>query len=490
MNVRRLAASRDRAASNQDFETRRIEMLSRKLPSHLVAAGTLALAAALAIALALAAPAAAGAQLPQSSRLFLLSSCYTCAHHNPTIAGNAAGDFLASWVEPVSGLSEGVFARFFQGAQAPLGDDFQVASGGPGTPPQFDGAAAADAKGNFVLAWASIVDDQSAILAQRFDARGNPLGGQISVASDAASSPSSPADFKPAVAATPDGGFVVAWISLANGDQPADSPRVMMRAFDSTGAAGGPAVQLNTGLALSDRPSVCVSATGRVHAAWSFADVLLPFQPSPVGVVVRRIAPGGAPLGPEQVVAPAVDSETSVAVGCGPGNTYVVAWQTAQPPAAAGSDIVAQRFTRRGRAVGSTFVLNQLTDGDQKNPALVFDATGALVAVWEGNPGGVAWVRGRRFAGDGTPLSDEFRVYNAGRGYLNPMHPALSALGPGNGFVVGVDGPGGLIGRTFSVNGSAGSSAAAGAADDAGPGAVVDGGAASTGNGRGAGGLW
>jgi hypothetical protein len=460
-------------------------MSSRKLPSHL-AAGTLALAAA---ALALAAPAAVRAQLPKSGRPFLLSSCFTCAQHHPTIAGNAAGDFLASWVEPVSGLSEGVFARFFQAAQAPLGDDFQVASGGPGSPPQFDGAAAADSKGNFVLAWASIVDDQSTILAQRFDAKGNPLGGQIGVAADSASSPSSPADFKPAVAATPDGGFVVAWVSLANGDQPSDSPRVMMRAFDSTGAASGPAVQLNTGLALGERPSVCVSATGRVHAAWTFADVLLPFQPSQVGVVVRRVAPGGAPVGPEQVVAPAVDSETSVAVGCGPGNTYVVAWQTAQPPAAAGSDIVAQRFTRRGRAVGGTFVLNQLTDGDQKNPALAFDSTGALVAVWEGNPGGVAWVRGRRFAGDGTPLSDEFRVYNAGRGYLNPMRPALSLLGSGGGFVVAVDGPGGLVGRAFSVDASAGGSATA----EAGPSIAiaVDGGAAAaTGNGHGAGGLW
>jgi hypothetical protein len=448
-------------------------MLSRKLPSH-PAAATLVLAATLALSLSLAAPVATRAQLPRSSRPFLLSSCFGCPQHNPAIAGNAAGDFLAAWVEPVSGVSEGVFARFFNAPAAPLGDDFQVASGAPGSPPQFDGAAAADSQGNFVLAWASIVDDQSTILAQRFDARGNPFGGQISVASDAASSPATPADFKPAVAATPDGGFVVAWLSLSNGDQPSGSPRVMMRAFDSTGAASGPAVQLSTGLALGDRPSVCVSATGRVHAAWTFADIVLPFQPSPAGVVVRRMAPGGVPIGPEQVVAPAVDSETSVAIGCGLGNTYVVAWQTAQPPAVAGSDVVAQRFTRRGRAVGGPFVLNQLTDGNQKNPALVFDPTGAFVAVWEGNPGGVAWVRGRRFASDGTPLSDEFRVYNGGRGFLSPMRPALSGLGTGSGFVVAVDGPGGLIGRVFSLDASA-----AGA-----------GGAAATGNGRGAGGLW
>jgi hypothetical protein len=467
-------------------------MVSRKLPSY-PAAGRLA-AAALALALGVAVPAVSRAQLPRSSRPFLVSSCFTCAQHHPTVAGNAAGEFLAAWVETINIVREGVFARFFQGAGAPLGDEFQVGPGTPGSPPQFDGAAAADAQGNFVLAWATIVDDQSSIVAQRFDAKGSPLGGPIEVASDPAASPATPADFKPAVAATPDGGFAVAWLSRASGGQPSGSPQVMARTFDASGAATGPAVPLSTGLALADRPGVCVSATGRVHVAWTFADIVLPFQPTPAGVVVRRMSPAGVPIGPEQVVAAALDSETSVAIACGRGNTWVVAWQTAQPPAVAGSDIVAQRFTRRGRAVGGPFVLNQLTDGDQRNPALVFDPSGALVAVWEGNPGGVAWVRGRRFAGDGTPLSDEFRVYNAGRGYQYLMRPALSLLGASGGFVVAVEGPGFVVGRVFTLDASAARAGTAGgaAAGDAGAGAgiLADGGAVATGNGHGAGGLW
>ncbi|HYL05766.1 MAG TPA: hypothetical protein VE075_06985, partial [Thermoanaerobaculia bacterium] len=178
----------------------------------------------------------------------------------------------------------------------------------------------------------------------------------------------------------------------------------------------------------------------------------------------------------------------------GPGNTYVVAWQTAQPPAASGSDIVARRFTRLGRAVGVPLVLNQLADGEQRNPALVADATGAFVAVWEGNPGGVNGVRGRRFAGNGAPLSDEFSVFNAGQGDLSVLRPALSGVGSRNGFVVAVDAPGGVVGRVFSVTGAG--AAAAGPSDagadagaEAGPEAAVDG-SGTTGNGRGAGGLW
>lgn len=460
-------------------------MISRKLPLHL-AAGTLALG------MAIAAPAATRAQ-PTPSHVFLFSSCFGCSPRNPTVAGNAAGDFLGTWTELRDVVSDGVFSRAFNATHTPFGDAFEVAPGAPGDPPQFDGASVADSQGNFVVTWASVADGQSVILAQRFDPRGNALGSEIEVAADTGSL-ATPSDLKPTVAAAPGGGFVVAWVSLVTGDEAPGPPRVLARGFDATGAPTGPAVQLSTGAALSDRPSLCVSSTGRIHAAWAFTDELLPFQPSPVGVVVRRLSPAGVPIGPEQVVSRALDDESSVAIACGRGNTYAVAWQTAQAPAVSGSDIVVRRFTRLGRAVGVPFVLNQQLDGDQRNPALAVDSSGNFVAVWEGNPGGLQNVRGRRFGANGTPLSDEFTVYNAGPGNFAALRPALAILGAGS-FVVAVDSPAGILGRIFSVSGSRAAGAAeadaagtvdAGAALEA---AAVKGGV-TTGNGRGSGGLW
>jgi hypothetical protein len=450
-------------------------MISRKLPLHL-AAGTLALG------MATVAPAATRAQ-PTPSHVFLFSSCFGCSPSNPTVAGNAAGDFLGTWTELRDVVSDGVFSRAFNAAHTPLGDAFEVAPGAPGDPPQFDGASVADSQGNFVVTWASLADGQSVILAQRFDPRGNALGSEIEVAADTGSL-ATPSDLKPAVAAAPRGGFVVAWVSVVTAGE-SQGPRVMARGFDATGAPTGPAVQLSTSAALSDRPSLCVSSTGRVHAAWTFTDELLPFQPSPVGVVVRRLSPAGVPIGPEQVVSPAADVESSVAIACGRGNTYAVAWQTAQAPAVSGSDIVVRRFTRLGRAVGAPFVLNQQVDGDQRNPALAADSSGNFVAVWEGNPGGLQNVRGRRFGANGTPLSDEFTVYNAGPGNFAALRPALAILGAG-GFVVAMDAPAGILGRVFSVSGSRAAAEAAEA--DAAP--ATEAGGGTTGNGRGAGGLW
>ena len=457
-------------------------MISRKLPLYL-AAGTLALG------MAIAAPAATRAQ-PTPGHVFLISSCFGCSPRNATVAGNAAGDFLGTWTELRDVVSDGVFIRAFNAARTPFGDAFEVAPGAAGDPPQFDGASAADSQGNFVVTWASLAGGQSVILAQRFDPRGNPLGGEIEVAADTGSL-ATPSDIKPTVAAAPGGGFVAAWVSLVTDGEP-QGPRVMARGFDATGAPTGPAVQLSTSAALSDRPSLCVSSTGRIHAAWTFTDELLPFQASPVGVVVRRLSPAGVPIGPEQVVSPAADVESSVSIACGLGNTYVVAWQTAQAPAASGSDIVVRRFTRLGRAVGTPFVLNQQVDGDQRNPALAVDSSGNFVAAWEGNPGGLQNVRGRRFGANGTPLSDEFTVYNAGPGNFAALRPALAILGA-RGFVVAMDSPVGILGRLFSVSGSRPAAAEAADAADAAA-AALDAaavkGAATTGNGRGAGGLW
>lgn len=446
-------------------------MTLRKLSSYLAAG-------ALVLGTVAAAPSAAAAQ-PRPGHLFRLSSCITCSQHYPTIAANAAGDLIASWLEPVNLVSEGVFGRLFNPALTPLGADFDLASAAVSGPPEFDGAVAADKAGNFVVAWATIDSDQSSILVQRYDVQGNRIGDPILVASDPASSPVTPSDFKPVIAAAPGGGFVVAWVSLVTGDEPPGPPRVMSRRYSAAGAPTGPAVQLSTGLAFGGRPSLCVSSTGRIHAAWTFADAYRPFEASLAGVAVRRLNPADVPLGPEQIVAPALALDSSVTIACGSANSYVVAWQSDQPPATAGSDILAQRFDRRGAAVGQPFVVNQVVDEEQRNPALFLDPTGAFVVVWEGNPGGLNGVRGRRFAGDGTPLSNEFPVYNAGQGDVTVLRPAISGLGA-TGFVVAVDAPGGVVGRTFSLTGAAPRAAeAAGAVDTA-----------DAGNGRGAGGLW
>jgi hypothetical protein len=435
------------------------------------------------VAMAAPAPAAAQTAPPQPGPLFRLSSCANCTQHGPTVAGNASGDFMAAWDGVQNLVQQDVFGRFFGSADAPVDADFDLQSSPVPLPPQFDASAAADAQGNFVVAWATLAGDQSQILVQRYDAKGNLVGPLIEAASDPSPSPSDPADFNPVVAGAPGGGFVVAWIALPAGNTTGKPLRVMLRSFDAAGAPAGAAIQVSTSLPLGDRPSLCVSGTGRIHAAWTVADGLHPFEPTRAGVVVRRLTPAGVPLAGEQLVAPPVASESSTAVACGPGNTYMVAWETDQPPATSGSDIVAQHFTRLGRAVGAPFLVNQAIGQHQKDPAIYHDPTGAYVIVWQGTPGGVNGVRGRRYADSGAPLSDEFAVYRAGLGDVTVLRPAVAGVGTGGDFVVAVDAPGGVVGRVFKPRSENGANAADAAA-------LAEAGGASTGNGTGAGGLW
>jgi large repetitive protein len=395
-------------------------------------------------------PRAAAAQVPLPGEVFLLSACDNCLQRNPVVAGDASGNFLAAWDGVSNVVHDIVFGRAFAGAADPLEADFSVQPSLSPPPPQFDSASAADGEGNFIVAWATISGDQSSILAQRYNAKGSPLGSPIQVASDAAASPAAPSDFAPVVAAAPGGGFVVAWINQNPQDSATTPPRVMLRRFAGSGAPTGAAVQVSTGLATGDRPALCVSSTGRAHLAWTYFNAFNPFEPSSIGVVLRRLTPANVLVGPEQIISPAVDEESSVAVSCGPVNGFTVAWETAQPPAVSGSDIVAQRFTRLARPIGAPFLVNQVVDQNQKNPALLGDGTGAFVAVWEGAPNGYNGVRGRRFAANGTPLSNEFSVYRAGQD-LSLLRPAIAGIGDSGEFVVVVSAPGGVAGRTFTL---------------------------------------
>ncbi|HVT61475.1 MAG TPA: hypothetical protein VHR45_24145 [Thermoanaerobaculia bacterium] len=445
------------------------------------------------------------AQAPKPGGLFSLSTCFGCQQRMPAVAGNGAGDFMTVWEGGTALVAQGVFGRPFDPSARPRGGDFQVQQAGRSSqPPQFDAAVATDAQGNFVIAWSSSVDDISSILAQRFDPAGTPLGSAIEVASDPSGSPTTPSDSRPAVAGTPDGGFAVAWVSLAPPSAPAGSPpRVMLQRFDSTDATSGPRLQLSTGLAFGDRPSVCVSATGRVVAAWTFADAFRPFEADLLGVAARRVSPGGVLIDADELeVAPAQARDAWVGVSCGRGNTFVVAWHSDQAPATSGLDVVAQRFTRRGRAAGSTFLVNQIGDGDQRNPVVFHDAAGNFTIVWESQSAVRPGIRGRRFAIDGTPLSSEFPILRVAKGLQLALRPAAAATSP-NSFVVVWDNGNGVYGRqlTYPANIQSGARSNLFGALPAGtamPGARrvakrLAGGAEegpTTGNGQGEGGLW
>src|SRR3954470_8223045 len=291
----------------------------------------------LALALAVACPGAVVWAAPQAiGSPFPVSTCADCTKELPQVAGTPSGAFLVVWqsASGPQGNTETVPARLFAASGAPSTGEFPVdrraASG------QMDGAVAADPQGNYVVVWSAQADGQSDVFAQRYTPRGRAVGPVIRVSADDPAAAVPPDDVLPAVAKAADGGFAVAWVSLvpagnfANGEP----PKVLSRRFSPAGTPLSPPVQVNQGLFSGDRPDLCIDTVGRPVVAWSTVDEFRPFQSSFKGAAVRRLSPSGALAGTEITVATPDNDNVAAAVACGPGSTFTVVWQGDQGPLA------------------------------------------------------------------------------------------------------------------------------------------------------------
>jgi hypothetical protein len=330
----------------------------------------------------------------------------------------------------------GVSGRFYTSKGNPRSADFLANK--DLVQDQYDPAVASNGQGNFIVVWSEVVNGNSEIKGRLYRVNGTPLGPPFKVNQDQVGTPTTPADLNPVVAATKDG-FIVAWMNLlpAGTGFPGTTPQVLARKLGPTGTPVGSQVKISTGLVSGDRPDVCVDSSGRPVVVWASVDGFPPFEANHKGVSLRRLTPAGAPLdAAETVVAAPKANSARPAVSCGSGSTFVVVWHSDQPPAVERTDILGQRFSRLGRPVGSVFRVNTTVTKEERNPAIVHDAKGNFVVVWQAYLDGVkVSILGRRFAASGAALSPEFEVF-AGDNGLVPSSPDVATVGTTGSFVV------------------------------------------------------
>src|SRR5690606_1746667 len=120
------------------------------------------------------------------------------------------------------------------------------------------------ADGGWVVVWTSRHQDgdQRGIYQQRFDDEGNPVGVETLVNTHTLGD-----QFFPEVTALDDGGWVVAWISRDDYDQPGVDIR--LQRFDDKGDAVGGEVQVNTnGQVAVQVPAITALGDGGWLVAW------------------------------------------------------------------------------------------------------------------------------------------------------------------------------------------------------------------------------
>jgi hypothetical protein len=179
------------------------------------------------------------------------------------VASEPAGNFVVAWTsQGQDGSGSGVFAQRHDAAGARRGAEFRVNSWTTGD--QYGVAAAFDAAGNLVLVWQSQGQDGglSGIFGQRFDAGGLLRGAEFRVNAYTTGS-----QWAISVAADAAGDFIVAWTSTG---QDGSGTGAYARRFDATGSARGGEFRINGyTTAAQSAPAVVSDPVGNFVVAWA-----------------------------------------------------------------------------------------------------------------------------------------------------------------------------------------------------------------------------
>lgn len=374
------------------------------------------------------APRAGGQSVPVGSE-FQANSAVAGNQDASSVAMSGGGSFVVVWSGPQPPAGDGVFARRFDAAGAPLGGDFKVNTDTQNLTQRLPNVASTSAAGAFVVVWRGSAGAYfgNAIKARRYDAAGTALdtpeldvftssfnetdpavaadssgnfvvvwgdasnsfnvtgrrytsaGAPVAAAFPISGSVVGEANFaRPAVARAPAGAFVVSWDSTG---VDADSYAVSARLYNAAGTPVTAQFQVNT--ATTGRQwnsSVAIDAAGNFVVAWQDG------YGGPANVKARIYSSAGAPVTGEITVNTAAAATTTgpVSAAADDAGNFVVTWSAFGLPADSNTFNVFRRsFNSSGAPLTSQLLVNTTTTNGQFAPWVsAVRSTGAFTVVW------------------------------------------------------------------------------------------------------------
>jgi hypothetical protein len=309
------------------------------------------------------------------------------------VAMAADGDIIVVWRSShQDGDGYGVYGQLFDASGTPRGGEFRVNTVTEQS--QLSPAVAAAADGSFVVVWHSEVhplgDD---VLGQRYDPDGTPLGGEFMVNTTRRGG-----SRRPAIAADPDGNFVVVWMASQQGVSALHAQR-----FDASGSALGGEFLVNTSTSgIKTDPSLASDEDGNFVVSWTSRDL----GGSESEILARRFdASGNALTGEFRVNSNISRRPEYPSAAMDADGDFVVAWRSRLLGAGTSYEVRAQAYDASGSPFGGEFQINSYTPGHQHHVAVAARANGDVVAIWYDNRGtGEDEIWGQRFAGPGIHL--------------------------------------------------------------------------------------
>jgi len=289
---------------------------------------------------------------------------------SPTVAMDAAGNFIVVWQGPGIG-DEDIFAQRFDPNGQFLGVEFQVNSYADSQ--QLYAGVAMNAGGQFVVVWESqnIPEDpnKTSICGQLYDSSGSTIGPEFTINNQPATCRYS------AVAMDSDGNFAVVWMKEASKNS------IVARLYNADCSAATEPFAVNTiSFNSITQPSIAMAGSGHFVVVWD-GD---PNRAGDDDIHARLYQPDGTLIAEQFVVnTTRTGAQQNPRVAMNNAGEFVIVWNSDTGLGDTERDIFGQRFDSSGSPIGDEFQINTFAAGDQRNAAVAMDETGQFVTVWQ-----------------------------------------------------------------------------------------------------------
>ena len=318
--------------------------------------------------------------------VFTISTPDNFAQTNPSVTGLANGKFVVSWTDQhlettANGgetRSTDIRAQFYNANGTANGAAVTVNASTFGA--QFQSNIASLYGGGAVIVFASDVyvgnaqfAGQRQVLAQRYDANGTAVGGNITVSPSGATF-----NQTPVAAGLQDGGFVLAFAELYS-NAPDTDGAIFMQRFTADGVSAGAAVRVNTTLAgQQDSPAIATLSDGTFIIAWQSESTSSATQVSKL--FAQHFAADGSPIGGEVTVSTTAKGfGNTVALTATHEGGYAITFENPNSTQTGylTGDLRTQLFDADGTRLGTSFI-TEAYPSDSYNDAYSRPATTTL----------------------------------------------------------------------------------------------------------------